>query len=135
MDLIKQFAPLLESGWLIIVHALAAMLAIALGGAQLALKKGSTVHRYMGRVWVTLMVVVAISSFGIHHIRMLGPFSIIHLLSAYTLYTLWKSVVAARSGRIKDHRRDMLQLYALALIVTGLFTFLPGRIMHQVLFG
>jgi len=135
MDLKQQFAPLLQSGWLIIVHAFAAMLAIALGGMQLTLKKGSALHRHMGRVWVTLMAVVAISSFGIHHIRMLGPFSIIHLLSAYTLYALWQSVVAARSGRIKDHKKDMLQLYVLALIVTGFFTFLPGRIMHQVIFG
>jgi uncharacterized membrane protein len=29
----------------------------------------------------------------------------------------------------------MLSLYFLALIVTGLFTLLPGRVMHSVLFG
>jgi len=26
-------------------------------------------------------------------------------------------------------------LYGLALILTGLFTLLPGRVMHQVVFG
>ena len=29
----------------------------------------------------------------------------------------------------------MKLLYLIALIVTGLFTLLPGRIMHSVLFG
>ena len=29
----------------------------------------------------------------------------------------------------------MAWVYALALVVTGLFTLWPGRIMHQVLFG
>jgi uncharacterized membrane protein len=29
----------------------------------------------------------------------------------------------------------MFWIYALALIVTGLFTLWPGRIMHEVIFG
>jgi uncharacterized membrane protein len=29
----------------------------------------------------------------------------------------------------------MVLLYILALLVTGLFTFWPGRVMHGVLFG
>jgi uncharacterized membrane protein len=29
----------------------------------------------------------------------------------------------------------MLQIYVFALLVTGLFTLWPGRIMHAVVFG
>jgi uncharacterized membrane protein len=45
------------------------------------------------------------------------------------------AVFAASRGRIEAHRRAMLSIYALALIVTGLFTLWPGRIMHRVVFG
>jgi uncharacterized membrane protein len=29
----------------------------------------------------------------------------------------------------------MVQLYVLALLVTGLFTLWPGRLMHEAIFG
>jgi uncharacterized membrane protein len=41
----------------------------------------------------------------------------------------------ARAGKIRAHRRAMILLFWLALVLTGLFTFAPGRIMHQVVTG
>jgi uncharacterized membrane protein len=41
----------------------------------------------------------------------------------------------ARGGKIKAHRRAMILLFWLALVLTGLFTFSPGRIMNQVVTG
>jgi uncharacterized membrane protein len=38
-------------------------------------------------------------------------------------------------GHIRQHRIWMVLLYILALLVTGLFTLWPGRVMHGVLFG
>lgn len=38
-------------------------------------------------------------------------------------------------GDIKAHEKTMKSLYFLALIITGGFTLLPGRVMHTVLFG
>ena len=61
-----------------------------------------------------------------------GAFSPIHLLSIWTLFSL---VMAARQGNIRLHKIWMLLLYILALKVTGVFTLLPGRVMHGVLFG
>ena len=89
----------------------------------------------MGRTWVALMLAVAGSSLFIHTIRSFGPFSAIHLLSLWTLAVVPAAVLAARAGRIAQHRFATMSLYALALIVTGLFTLLPGRIMHKVIFG
>lgn len=127
--------PLLDSHWVIIVHAVAAIVAMLLGCFQLITEKGTTLHRGMGRLWVVLMALVAISSFGIHEFKMLGPFSVIHLLSLLTLYTLWEGVSAIRAGDVAGHKKSMITAYVLALLVTGVFTLWPGRVMHQVFFG
>lgn len=116
-------------------HALAACAALLIGGVQLVMRKGGALHRFIGYTWVILMAGVAISSFFIHEIRLLGPFSPIHLLSIFTLYSLYMAVRAAQQRRIKQHRRIMQSLYFLALVVTGVFTLLPGRIMNTVFFG
>ncbi len=81
------------------------------------------------------MLIVAGSSLFIHTIRTFGPFSAIYLLSIYTLAVTPLAVMAARRGRIGAHARGMRLIYFLALIVTGLFTLWPGRIMHRVFFG
>ncbi len=65
-------------------HALAAMLAVILGGLQLASTKGTTQHRMLGWIWVLLMAYVSISSFFISELKLWGAFSPIHLLSAWT---------------------------------------------------
>lgn len=127
--------PLLHASPVIQVHAAAALAALALGALQFGLRRGGRRHRLMGRLWVGLMAVVALSSFGISGLRQVGPFSWIHLLSAYTLVALVRTVLHARRGRIASHRWTMIGLYLGALVITGLFTLLPGRIMGHVVFG
>ena len=83
----------------------------------------------------TLMLAVVVSSFFIHTIRMWGPFSPIHLLSIFTLAMLPLAVWRARQHDVRKHRRAMLGLFVGALVIAGVFTFLPGRIMHAVVFG
>jgi len=56
-------------------------------------------------------------------------------LSLFTLAMVPLAVLAARRGRIGSHRSAMTWLFFLALVVTGLFTLWPGRIMHRVVFG
>ncbi|MGJ4947169.1 DUF2306 domain-containing protein [Bradyrhizobium sp. HKCCYLS20291] len=130
-----SFAPLLEAEAAIVLHAFAAMTAFALGVVQFAAPKGTLPHRTVGWIWVALMAAVAVSSFWIHTIRMVGPFSLIHLLSIYTLVMLPLAVWAARRHRVGDHRRAMIMLFSGALVIAGLFTLLPGRVMHKVVFG
>jgi uncharacterized membrane protein len=45
------------------------------------------------------------------------------------------AVVHARRHNVSGHRKAMTSIFFGALIVAGLFTFLPGRIMHAVVFG
>jgi uncharacterized membrane protein len=116
-------------------HALLALLAILLGGLQLSRVKGTPQHRILGWIWVALMAYVATSSFLISEIKMWGAYSPIHLLSAWTLISLVIATYHARRGNIRQHKIWMVLLYVLALLVTGLFTLWPGRVMHAVLFG
>jgi uncharacterized membrane protein len=111
------------------------MTAFVLGVVQFAAPKGTLPHRTIGWIWVGLMATVAVSSFWIHQIRLLGPWSPIHLLSIFALLMLPLAVWRAHTHRVADHRRIMTLLFSGALVVAGLFTLLPGRIMHTVLFG
>ena len=129
------FAPLLEAAPAIPLHAFAAMAAFVLGLVQFAAPKGTLPHRTVGWIWVALMLVVAVSSFWIHTIRLAGPFSPIHLLSILTLVVLPIAVWRAHTHRVADHKRMMIMLFAGALLIAGVFTLLPGRIMHHVIFG
>ncbi|AZO23685.1 DUF2306 domain-containing protein [Mesorhizobium sp. M1E.F.Ca.ET.045.02.1.1] len=130
-----SLGPLLSSPFPIPWHAFAAFAALAVGGAQLALPKGTPRHRAMGYVWVALMLVIAISSFWIQQIRLIGPFSPIHILSILVLVTAPLAVWYAHTHRVAAHRGAMIKLYVFALVGAGIFTLLPGRIMHTVVFG
>jgi len=130
-----SLAPLLNAGFAIKWHAVSAIAALVIGGVQLAGPKGTRGHRVLGYAWAGSMMWVAASSFWIHQFRIVGPWSPIHVLSAIVLVTVPIAVVHAHRGRVAAHRAGMARLYLLALIVTGLFTFLPGRIMYRLLFG
>jgi uncharacterized membrane protein len=130
-----NFAPLTHAPLAIQLHAYAAMAAFALGVVQLAGVKGTTRHRALGYTWVALMLVVALSSFWIHDMRVWGPWSPIHLLSIMALVMLPLAIYFARIHRVRGHKLTMLGLFAGALVIAGIFTLVPGRIMHKVLFG
>lgn len=128
-------APFLDASLAIRIHALAAMAAFALGAVQLLRPKGRSAHRSLGYTWVALMVLVAGSSFFIHEINQWKGLSLIHLLSIQVLLTLPLTVLAARRGDVRRHRNGMVSMYVGALVVAGLFTLAPGRIMNAVVFG
>lgn len=128
-------APLTNAPLAIQLHAFAAMAAFALGLVQIAGVKGTTRHRALGYAWVALMLVVAVSAFWIHKLRLWGPWSPIHLLAIFTLAMLPLGVAYARRHNVRGHKLTMLGLFLGALLVAGLFTFVPGRLMHQVVFG
>ena len=130
-----DLAPLTNAPLPIQLHAYAALGAFVLGAVQLAGVKGTTRHRALGYTWAALMLVVAISSFWVHQIRLWGPWSPIHLLSIFTLVMLPLGLWAAHSHAVSRHRSTMIGLYVGALVIAGLFTFVPGRIMHKVVFG
>jgi uncharacterized membrane protein len=130
-----SLAPLLNASPTIQIHAFAAMAALAIGVVQLSTPKGTLPHRAIGAMWVLLMALVCISSFFIHTIRLWGPWSPIHMLSIFTLGTLPLAVLYAHRHDVRHHRVAMISIFTGGLVIAGLFTFVPGRIMHAVLFG
>jgi uncharacterized membrane protein len=130
-----NLTPLTEAPFVIQLHAYAALAAFVLGIVQLARVKGTTHHRALGYTWVGLMLIVAVSSFWIHDMRVWGPWSPIHLLSIFTLAMLPLGVAHARRHNVTGHKFTMVSIFAGALVIAGIFTLLPGRIMHRVVFG
>src|SRR5262245_3839784 len=130
-----NLSPLTHAPFAIQLHAYAAMAAFALGVVQLAGVKGTTRHRALGYTWVVLMLIVAISSFWIHDMRLWGAWSPIHLLSIMVLGMLPLAIYYARVHRVRGHKLTMLGLFSGALVIAGIFTLVPGRIMYRVVFG
>jgi uncharacterized membrane protein len=130
-----SLAPLLNAEPAIQLHAFTAIAAFALGAVQLSAPKGTLPHRTAGWIWVALMVIVAVSSFFIHDLRVWDAWSPIHLLSVFTLAMLPLAVMHARRHRVDRHRRAMVATFVGALVIAGLFTLAPSRIMHAVVFG
>ena len=119
------------SVWL---HMLAATTALALSPALLWSQRGTPRHRVMGYLWVAAIAFTAAASFAVQQIRP-GHFSLIHLLSAWTLLMLPMVVVYARRGQHSRHRQAVRGLIIGALLIAGAFTFLPSRILGHWLFG
>jgi uncharacterized membrane protein len=129
-------APLLQAGFAVQIHAFSAIFAVTLGAFVLWRRKGTRLHKALGRVWVVLMLVTATSALFINEIRLVGPFSPIHIFSLFTYVALFSGLKAIIIDRdIRRHRAEMQGLYLGALMLAGAFTLLPGRRMHAVLFG
>jgi len=127
--------PLIEAPLPVQIHAFAAISALLLGAVVLFRRKGTPLHKAMGRVWAVLMLVTAGSALFINEIRLIGPFSPIHIFSVVTFVGLAYGIHQIRRGNVRAHRATMQGLYFFALILAGAFTLLPGRRMHDVLFG
>ena len=114
-------------------HVLAAVTALGLGLIQFAGPKGTTLHRFIGWIWVLLMLTVSISSFAM--LSLGRGLSIIHVLSAVVLVLVPLGVYAARRGQVERHRGYMTGVFVFGLIVAGSFTFVPGRLMWKLFLG
>lgn len=130
-----SLAPLLAAPVLVQLHVFAALGALVIGAVQLVGHKGGAAHRRLGWSWVVAMLVVTLSSFGFSYDPTIGPFSWIHGLSAFTTVAVAVGVLEARRRKVKAHRTTMIMLFWFALVLTGAFTLLPGRIMHAVVLG
>jgi len=116
------------------IHLAGVAAAIAIGLILMTGRKGRTMHRVLGWTWVLAMGSVAVSSLFIRVVNH-GHLSWIHLLTGWTLIALPMGVAFARTHRVKLHARMMTGLFVGGLVVAGLFTFIPGRLMWQVFLG
>jgi len=116
------------------IHVGFALCALVSGPLALFRRSRDGLHKVMGGLWVFAMAGTAISAFFISTMPMIGPFSVIHLLSVLTLWTLGLALRAALRGEWRRHGLLFRRLYVQAIGIAGLFTLLPGRIMNDVVF-
>jgi uncharacterized membrane protein len=121
----------------LVVHILAASLAIGLGPFAIYRRRRDAWHKALGYAWVLAIAVTALSSFLLEAVILPLAFGIgaIHLLSVWALWTIWFGVQDARAGRIASHRARMAGLYWQGLTVAGVLTLLPGRVLNEVFFA
>jgi uncharacterized membrane protein len=127
--------PLLTAPLAVQIHV-ATVLPAAVIGAFLLLwrRKGSNLHRQLGKLWMVLMVTTALSTFFIHSFDLVYGFSPIHILSVLTIGNCWGAYRMVRNGNIRGHRIALTQAYVWGILVAGSFTLLPHRIMNRVVF-
>lgn len=128
-----NFAPFLSHSFAVQFHIVTAVLALLLGIALLVRRKGTRRHKVLGRAWAALMLAVAVSSLWITGIAGPGRFSVIHLLSVFTIAMLVLAVWAIRTGRVRMHRFTMIGIFAGGLIGAGAGALAPGRLISQIL--
>ena len=127
-------SPLANAGPLIQSHVASALVALALGPVILLRKKGTPLHKRLGKLWVASMAATILSAAFIYNLRMFGPFSPIHVLALLATWWLYRAVSHARHGRIAAHQASMKRLYFWALGVAGVFTFWPRRVFSHMFF-
>jgi uncharacterized membrane protein len=126
-----NFDAFLAAPLLIQVHASAATASLVLGLVQILGPKGTLPHRAMGISFVILMMIVAGTAFFIRQIND-GGFSFIHLFIPLTAFGLFGIVRNARAGKAAGHASSARSVFFAALLLPGLFAFMPGRLMHRI---
>lgn len=131
--------PLLHAPLAIKVHVVTVVPAFVIGTWQILLsRKGAPLHRAFGYVYLALMTVTAISALFIHALMPKGPFggfSPIHLLVLVTLFGVFGALRGAYTHNTAQHKWSMISVYAGGILIAGTLAFMPGRIMHAVVFG
>ncbi len=123
---------------LMYIHLATVVPCFFIGAYLLLSKKGGTVHRNLGKVYMVLMFFTAtvtlfmeakVGSLFLNH------FGWIHSFSFLTIGTVPLALYRIKQGNVTAHKWAMISLYFGAIIIAGGFTFVPGRYLHYVFFG
>jgi uncharacterized membrane protein len=136
-----NLAPLLNAPVAVQLHFFTVVPAFLLGTWLLLVsRKGSPIHRTVGKVYLALMAVTAVSAVFIRAFGWsidVGPFrfGLLHLFVPLVAHGVWGAFATIRHGDIKGHQRAMRGMYIGGLVIAGLLAFAPGRILNRMLFG
>lgn len=122
---------------LMCLHLATVVPCIVMGAALFMMKKGTRVHKIMGKFYMILMLFTGIITLFMP--AQVGPqlfnhFGYIHSFSLLTLYSAPKAYIAIRRGNVKSHQNSMIRLYVGGILIAGSFTLVPGRFLHDVFF-
>lgn len=116
------------------LHLATILPAFIIGTYLLLRKKGTKRHKLLGKIYMLLMLSTAIITLFMP--AEIGPrlfehFGFIHLFSLLVFYSVPSAYFAAKNGNIKRHQGNMIGLYVGGLLIAGVFTFFPGRLLHE----
>ena len=118
---------------------LATVLPCFLIGAWLLLRrKGTTVHKRLGRVYAVLILFTALVTFLMPAVvgpRLLNHFGFIHLFSVLVVVSVPMALYSIRHGNVAAHRFHMVGVYVGGILIAGTFALMPGRLLHAWLFA
>jgi uncharacterized membrane protein len=119
-------------------HLATVVPAFAIGAFQILRRKGTPIHRSLGRVYMLLMLGTALITLAMP--AKVGPqlfhhFGVIHTFSFLAISSVSIAYFAVRRGNIRVHRAAMISLYVGGILIAGTLAFLPGRMLHRWLFG
>lgn len=118
-------------------HLVTVLPCVVMGAVLFFMKKGTPLHKGMGKVYMILMIITAtITLFMPAQVgpRFMNHFGFIHSFSFLALYSAPKAYFAIRRGDVKSHQFSMIGLYVGGIVIAGSLTLVPGRFLHEVLF-
>ena len=120
------------------VHLATVVPCFLIGAWLLARRKGTPLHRLLGRVYACLILFTAAVALVMPAEvgpRILGHFGFIHLFSVLVLVCVPLAVYNIRRGNVAGHRFNMVGVYIGGILIAGTFAFMPGRLLYGWLFG
>lgn len=122
---------------LALFHLATIVPAFLIGTFLLLNHKGTRWHKILGKTYMSLMMVTAIITLFMEAkvgLTLFDHFGFIHIFSALVLYLVPSAFFAARRHDVSSHRYSMIGLYVGGIIIAGIFTFMPGRMLHEWFF-
>lgn len=123
---------------IISAHLFTVLPATLLGTYLMLSRKGTAIHRLLGKIYMALMLLTAAFSLFIPAAvgpQMLGHFGFIHILSFVVLFSVPRAYFAARNHNLVEHKLAMTGVYFGGVLIAGAFTLAPGRYLNQLLLG
>ena len=115
-------------------HLATILVALALTPVMLLRPRGDRLHRQLGWVWVAAMILTAVISLFVRNANA-GSFSLIHILSVWTLVQVPILAWSAHRHDVKRHRATVRGMVLGALLIAGFFTFPFNRLLGHWLFS
>jgi len=129
-----NWALLAEASLAMKIHLATVLAALLLATVQMVGPKGRTLHRVMGWTLAVLLVTTSVASLFIRNQGggLINPFQV---FSIWTLIAVPWGIWAARRHNVRRHASMMAGLYFGGMVLAGLLTFIPGRLMWRLFFG
>jgi uncharacterized membrane protein len=120
------------------LHLATVVPAAFIGTFQLLRRKGTPIHKSLGKVYMLLMLATALITLSMP--AKVGPqllhhFGFIHIFSVAALVNVPIAYFTARHGNIRAHQAAMVSLYVGGILIAGTLALMPGRMLHRWLFG